>query len=130
MALGGLAVSSMNLACIASSAPRMSAEVNGSRMLFDTAIPELAMPGGAVSLESPLLEFPILLIHLPDGTFSALSTQCTHLGCEVRKERSLLSCPCHGSAFDFTGAVLNGPAEIPLRRYPVRANATIIEISI
>ena len=130
MALGGLAVSSMNLACIASSAPRMRAEVSGSRILFDTAIPELALPGDAVSLESPLLEFPILLMHLPDGTFSALSTQCTHLGCEVKKERLLLRCPCHGSEFDFIGAVLNGPAEVPLRRYPIRANATVIEISI
>jgi Rieske Fe-S protein len=130
LALGGLAIGSLDLACVASSAPRMRAEVSGSRIMFDTALPELAKPGDAVSLESPLLEFPVLLIHLPDGTFSALLTQCTHLGCEVRKERTLLRCPCHGSAFDFNGNVLNGPAQLPLRHYPVRLKGTVVEISI
>jgi Rieske Fe-S protein len=130
LALGGLAVASLDLACVASSAPRMKAEVSGSRIMFDTALPELANPGDAVSLESPFLEFPVLLIHLPDGTFSAVSSQCTHLGCEVRKERTLLRCPCHESAFDFNGNVLNGPARIPLRYYPVRLTGTIAEIPI
>jgi len=130
MAIGGLAVSSLNLACIATSAPRMKADVNGSRILFETAIPELVRPGDAVSLESPFLEYPILLIRLQDESFSAVSTQCTHLGCEVRKERTLLRCPCHESAFDFNGNVLNGPAEIPLRHYRVAATGSIVEIQI
>ena len=128
LALGGLAVGSLDLACFAS-APRMKAEVTGSHILFDTAIPELALSGDAVLLESPLLEYPILLIRLPDGFFSALSTQCTHLGCVVKKEGTLLRCPCHDSAFDFNGGVLNGPAEVPLRRYPV-SNDKIVEILI
>ncbi len=129
LALGVLAVSSLDLACSGSSAPRMKAEVTGSHILFDTAIPELALPGDAVLLESALLEYPILLIRLPDGLFSALSTQCTHLGCVVKKEGPLLRCPCHDSAFDFNGGVVNGPAEVPLRQYPV-GNDKIVEILI
>ncbi|MEX2115680.1 MAG: Rieske 2Fe-2S domain-containing protein [Bacteroidota bacterium] len=130
MALGGLAVGSLNLACVATSAPRMKADVTGTSILFETAIPELARPGDAVSLESPFLEYPILLIRRQDGSFSAVSTQCTHLGCEVKKERAMLRCPCHDSAYDFNGNVLNGPAEIPLRSYPVNARNSIVEILI
>ncbi len=130
MVVGGLAVGSLNIACVATLAPRVKADVIASRILFETAIPELERPGDAVSLESLFLEYPILLIRLQDGSFSAVSTQCTHLGCEVKKERALLRCPCHESAYDFNGNVLNGPAEIPLRPYPVRANGTIVEILI
>ncbi|MEX1139703.1 MAG: Rieske 2Fe-2S domain-containing protein [Bacteroidota bacterium] len=130
MAVGGLAIGSVNLACAASLAPRMRADVANSRILFDTAIPELARPGDAVALESLFLEYPILLIRREDASFSAVSTECTHRGCEVKKERELLRCPCHDSAFDFSGNVLNGPAEHPLRHYAVNVKGSVVEILI
>lgn len=130
MAVGGLAVGSVNLGCAASLAPRMKANVADSRILFDTAIPELAQPGNAVALESLFLEYPILLIRREDGSFSAVSTECTHRGCEVKKERALLRCPCHDSAFDFNGNVLNGPAEHPLHHYSVSVKGSVVEILI
>ncbi len=130
MAFGGLAIGSVNFACAASLAPRMRAEVADSRILFDTVIPELALPGDAVALESLFLEHPILLIKLDNGLFSAVSSECTHRGCEVKKERALLRCPCHDSAFDFNGKVLNGPAEHPLHHYSVSVNGSIVEILI
>ena len=52
-----------------------------------------------------------------DG-FYAISAVCTHLGCNVAREEGRgFACPCHGSAFDETGRVLNGPAAWPLPRY-------------
>jgi glycine/D-amino acid oxidase-like deaminating enzyme/nitrite reductase/ring-hydroxylating ferredoxin subunit len=47
-----------------------------------------------------------------DGTLHLVSAVCTHLGCQVRwneAERSW-DCPCHGSRFDYTGQVIQGPA--------------------
>jgi glycine/D-amino acid oxidase-like deaminating enzyme/nitrite reductase/ring-hydroxylating ferredoxin subunit len=47
-----------------------------------------------------------------DGTLVAVSTRCTHLGCQVKwnsAERSW-DCPCHGSRFSPEGDVLQGPA--------------------
>ena len=52
------------------------------------------------------------LARLEDGGFLAISRQCTHLGCTVpwvEAERRF-ACPCHASAFDITGQVINAPA--------------------
>lgn len=56
-----------------------------------------------------------------DGTLVAVSTRCTHLGCQVNwnaAERSW-DCPCHGSRFAPTGEVLHGPAVHRLEVRPV-----------
>jgi cytochrome b6-f complex iron-sulfur subunit len=44
----------------------------------------------------------------------ALSAVCTHLGCTVVWQSGLLRCPCHGSAYEMSGAVVRGPAPHPL----------------
>jgi glycine/D-amino acid oxidase-like deaminating enzyme/nitrite reductase/ring-hydroxylating ferredoxin subunit len=51
-----------------------------------------------------------------EGRLHAVSSRCTHLGCQVvwnAAERTW-DCPCHGSRFDVDGEVLNGPAVDPL----------------
>ena len=56
-----------------------------------------------------------------DGSLVAVSTRCTHLGCQVNwntAERSW-DCPCHGSRFAPEGDVLQGPAVHPLARKTV-----------
>ncbi|MEI7982440.1 MAG: Rieske (2Fe-2S) protein [Bacteroidota bacterium] len=56
-----------------------------------------------------------------DGGFIAVSFRCTHLGCAVSWEeaKKRFICPCHSSAFDITGEVLNPPAARALSYYPV-----------
>jgi len=56
-----------------------------------------------------------------DGSLVAVSTRCTHLGCQVNfnsAERSW-DCPCHGSRFAPDGSVLQGPAVHRLERKPL-----------
>jgi cytochrome b6-f complex iron-sulfur subunit len=68
--------------------------------------------------------------HSEDGRFFlfqnerepiALYARCTHRSCLIgwQDEDGEFRCPCHGSRFDRSGAVLAGPAERPLERMAV-----------
>jgi cytochrome b6-f complex iron-sulfur subunit len=61
------------------------------------------------------------LIRYDDGGFMALSLICSHLGCSVlwNEEKKQFICPCHSSAFDNHGSVINSPAPRPLDYFPV-----------
>lgn len=53
-----------------------------------------------------------------EGKVVMVDTTCPHLGCEVnwnQGERTW-DCPCHGSRFSADGAVIDGPAQKPLRK--------------
>ena len=53
------------------------------------------------------------------GQLYAFDDTCTHKGCSLAKgelDGTTVTCPCHGSQFDVTsGAVLRGPAQLPVR---------------
>ncbi|KMP11441.1 hypothetical protein UR09_03270 [Candidatus Nitromaritima sp. SCGC AAA799-A02] len=53
--------------------------------------------------------------------FIALSTKCTHLGCQVhwKKDEKVFFCPCHEGYFNSRGEVLRGPPPKPLNSYRV-----------
>ncbi len=53
-----------------------------------------------------------------NGQLHVVNSTCTHMGCEVEwndGERTW-DCPCHGSRFTINGDVIEGPAEIPLKK--------------
>lgn len=59
-----------------------------------------------------------LIIDDDSGAFKdfGLNAICTHLGCVVpwSTAESKFMCPCHGSQYDSNGAVVRGPAPLPL----------------
>ncbi len=61
------------------------------------------------------------LVRLADGGFLALYRKCTHLGCAVPwdPEQGRFVCPCHASAFEMDGELVNPPAPRPLDRFAV-----------
>ena len=67
-----------------------------------------------------------------DGGFIALSLRCTHLGCSVswEEEKKRFICPCHSSAFDINGDVLNPPAPRALDYYPVMIENGMVKVDI
>jgi menaquinol-cytochrome c reductase iron-sulfur subunit len=58
----------------------------------------------------------------PDGAVTVFAPLCTHLGCGYNWDKTdrQFKCPCHGSVYDMTGAVLAGPAPRALDRLPVK----------
>lgn len=58
----------------------------------------------------------------PDGSVTVFAPLCTHLGCGYHWDTTdrQFKCPCHGSIYDVTGAVLAGPAPRALDRLPTK----------
>jgi 3-phenylpropionate/trans-cinnamate dioxygenase ferredoxin subunit len=68
-------------------------------------------------------DVPIAVINV-DGEIHAIEDVCTHDGGELTGgviEGREIECPRHGARFDITsGAVLCGPAYLPVAKFPVR----------
>lgn len=73
----------------------------------------------------------IIIIRSTASVYLALASVCTHQGCTVTYSSSetKVACPCHGSMFATTGAVLQGPATSSLKSYSVKVEGTNLKIS-
>ncbi len=69
---------------------------------------------------------PVILGRDAGGLYAMTST-CTHEGCDMAAEGSIgangVYCGCHGSRFDVNGAVVQGPANVPLAHFAVSVDA-------
>ena len=81
----------------------------------DVASPE-DIPAGQGAIQRQGID--LLAVHRDHGgRIQACSAVCPHLGGVVRwnSQEGTWDCPCHGSRFGPDGAVLNGPANTPLK---------------
>lgn len=78
--------------------------------------PSLAPDGGGAIVRAPG-EAPILLVHVPGGTWAATAATCTHLGCPLGVDAGGIVCPCHLSRFGMDGIPTHPPAKAPLAVY-------------
>ncbi|MCI0406928.1 MAG: Rieske (2Fe-2S) protein [candidate division Zixibacteria bacterium] len=117
--LEGCAVNSQTL--------RVTAKENRIRLAL-AELPKLSEPGGFIKVYPFGFAHPIVVFENSSGELFAISTTCTHAGCEVRKTKSKFECPCHGSQYDLTGKVMRGPAPANLTRFPVKKEGEFLEI--
>lgn len=97
-----------------------SAAMCGNNLCLDLADPRnavLTMVDGSITVNAP--KDKILLMRTSTTAVQAVSDICTHAGCGVLYDPvgKVLNCPCHGSRYSLTGAVLRGPALTPLKQY-------------
>ncbi len=92
----------------------------------------LANPPGTRALIAGLAGEPTYLTVQADGSLGdhGIVDNCTHLGCTFpwNPLDQQFQCPCHGSLYDAEGAVVRGPAPLPLKlvRVVVQADAVWI----
>ena len=110
--------------------PRITASVgNGTITLGIDASSPLSAAGSAVLLQSSSGLF--LVARTGQDTFAALSATCTHEACTITGfAGQRYVCPCHGSNFDLSGAVLMGPASRALRQYPTAFANNVLTITL
>ncbi len=59
-----------------------------------------------------------------EGKLFALSSLCTHRNCKLKGEQDhTFYCPCHGSTFDPSGHVTEGPAKRDLPVFATEVNS-------
>jgi cytochrome b6-f complex iron-sulfur subunit len=100
--------------------PGSTVSMCGSNLCVDLNDPRntaLATVDGTLIVSAPLDR--ILLVRSSTTAVQAVSNICTHAGCGVRYDHvnKILTCPCHGSRYALSGAVLQGPATRPLAKY-------------
>ena len=73
----------------------------------------------------------LIIAHLTNGSYAALSQTCTHQGGTVQylASSNVFFCPVHGSAFSTDGAVLNGPAGQALKKYNTALSGTTLKVT-
>jgi cytochrome b6-f complex iron-sulfur subunit len=71
----------------------------------------------------------VIVAHTPSG-YVAVSLQCTHQGNTVYYDGNSndFICPAHGSKFNTSGGVINGPASSPLTRYNTSLNGDSLRV--
>lgn len=99
----------------------------GTRKETESRVPQRVSLGALSSIPMGRVEHRLVrVITFRDAkSISAVSMVCTHQTCILRKgSNGGFSCPCHGSQFDASGAVLNGPAVKALPWYKLSLSKT------
>jgi thiosulfate dehydrogenase [quinone] large subunit len=99
--------------------PSTTAPTSGVEISSTSAI----SVGDALAFTDQTQGIPAFCVHKSADEFVAFSAICTHAGCTVGFDRSATEfvCPCHGSVYNaLTGAVIQGPAPLPLPAISVK----------
>jgi Rieske Fe-S protein len=132
---GGVIAGGSLLAGCAPAAATVGAGGSGGKTvtldLTQTANQPLTTVGGTLALDSDAVDpTGLLLVRTSQTAVAAFSRKCTHMGCTVGAfEGGIASCPCHGSQYDTTGAVVKGPAPKSLPSYPATLSGNTVTIT-
>jgi cytochrome b6-f complex iron-sulfur subunit len=89
----------------------------------------LASVGGAALVQSTAGSF--LVARTGQDAFTALTATCTHEACTITGHLAqIFVCPCHGSQFNASGAVVNGPATRALQQYSTQFANNVLTINV
>jgi len=120
VAVGAIALSTFDIVKLLAKSKDISFEPNGQDKVINISdYPDLASVGGYAMISKS-----VIVIRNSSSKFTALSTICTHKKCDVEFDGSGFECPCHGSTYDKSGKVTNGPATKNLKKYKTTFNSS------
>lgn len=124
LGLGALALAEAGGMAVAFSIPRLA------KGEFGGVITAGAVEDFPPNSVTPFNQGRFYLSRLADGGFLALYRKCTHLGCAVpwAAPKGQFLCPCHASAFDARGEVLNPPAPRALDLFQVVIESGLVKV--
>lgn len=122
VAASGATLAQFLASCSSKSNPAAPKDVSTSTPALTIDVgttPELQSVGGFKNMQ--INSTPIVVIRTSTDVFKAFSLICTHQGCTVAwtSAKQDFECPCHGSKYDSSGKVTQGPAASPLTSYTV-----------
>jgi Rieske Fe-S protein len=131
--LGGAALSSLLQSCGVTKT--LSGNIKDSDLIvaltdFETKAGNDIHYKKYIVVNNEQLQYPICVYRLNEKKYSALWMRCTHQGAELQVFGDKLQCPAHGSEFDNSGKVLNSPADIALRSFPIIIENDQLKISL
>lgn len=89
----------------------------------------LANVGGAALVQAGSDSF--LVAQTGQGSFNAFTAVCTHEQCIVTGFQSgVFVCPCHGSQYNTSGQVQQGPATRALQRFNTQFTNNVLTITV
>ena len=89
----------------------------------------LATVGGLAITQTSLGNF--LLARTGENVVTALTAICTHEGCTVSNSSgNQFVCPCHGSTYNTSGTVANGPANRALQAFPTQVANGVVTFTV
>jgi Rieske Fe-S protein len=115
IALGSIALSTIDVKKLLAEADS-SGSTSAEKIINLSDYPDLGAVGGTAVIGKTFV------IRTGSSKFLALSTLCTHKKCEVDYTGDGFECPCHGSTYDKSGKVTNGPAKKNLKSYKTTYN--------
>jgi cytochrome b6-f complex iron-sulfur subunit len=134
VAIGGLAAcggsQTSPSGSTATPAPSVSATLTGRvvSIALDSAT-ALSAVGSAAIVQTAMGSF--LVAHTGADTYTALSSTCTHEACVVTGfQDGRYVCPCHGSQYSTSGAVIAGPAPRALTQFPTQVTGTVLSFTV
>jgi len=112
----------------ASALPTVSGTLSGSTITVTVTGTALASTGTLALVTTAGGD--VLVARTAADTFVALSAGCTHQACEITGfSGQNYVCPCHGSRFDTSGRVVNGPAVTPLPQFQAQFSNDVLTIT-